>query len=188
MRWAVLVLAATLAACGGDREGVAVTEADPVGTLAPAAPPPRFDTPLDTTYADSALFADPALDSLAADSAEADTLRVAASGPDFRTFWPRFRAALADAPETLGTFAALREGSTPVDVLVADPLFRERVLSLTARDFRRQGTSRDVWVRVGFDRDGNVVPEDEAETESGLGLRFEVVDGAYRLVRLDAAG
>lgn len=182
MRPGLVLALVALAACGGEREGVAVTEAAPVGTPAPA--PPRLDAPLDTIFPDSGLFADPSLDSLAADTLDADSL--AASAPDFRAFWPRFRDAL-DAG-AVGRLAALGEGSAPLDALTADSVFRERALALTARDFRRDGTSRDVWVRVGFDADGNVVPEDEAVTESGLRLRFEVVDGEYRLVRLDAAG
>lgn len=186
MRAAPLVLGVLLAACGGsDREGIAVTEAAPVERVAPR-PPPRV-APLDTVYADSGQYADPRLDTLLADSAAADTLE-AVSAPDFRAFWPRFREALRTGPEAVAALADLAPESVPLDPLLDDAVFRDRVLALTARDFRRAGTVRDVWVRVGFDRDGNVVPEDEAETESGLGLRFEVVDGAYRLVRLEVGG
>lgn len=185
MRPLALAVAAVLAACGGDREGVAVTEAEPVGRVAPL--PPGRTAPLDTVYADSGLYADPRLDSLLADSAaRADALEPADAAPDFRRFWPRFQRALRTSPDSVEALARLRPGSAPVEA-VEGP-FLDRALALTARDFRRDGTVRDVQIRVGYDPDGRVVPEDEAATESSVTLRFEVVDGAYRLVRVDMAG
>ncbi|MEM1117793.1 MAG: hypothetical protein AAF845_13885 [Bacteroidota bacterium] len=196
MRAAVLAMALVLAACGGEREGVTVTEAEPVASLAPSVPPPpRLDAPLDTVDADS-LLGDLAPDSLAADTTDADT--IAASGPDFRAFWPRFRDALAAGPEAVAPLTAFAPDSLrpsyapPFEDLLSEiqdgGLFRDPILALTARDFRVDGDARDVWVTVAYDEDGNVTVEDEGVSESGLGLRFEVVDGAYRLVRIDVAG
>lgn len=185
MRAAALALAALLAACGGDREGVPVTEAAPVDAFPP--PAPRPDAAFDTVYADSGLYADRFLDSLRADSATAgDSLAPAASGPDFRAFWPRFQRALRSRPDSVAALSRLRPGSAPAEA-VEGP-FLDRALALTARDFRRDGPARDVQIRVGYDAEGAVVREDEAVTESSVALRFEVVEGAYRLVRVDVAG
>ena len=186
MRAAALALSAVLAACGGgDRGGVPVTEADPGPAVAPPRPPPRV-APLDTVYADSGLYADPRLDSLRADSASGPAAALPEAAPDFRAFWPRFQRALRAGPDSAAALARLGEGSAPLDAL-AGP-FLDRALALTARDFRRDGAARDVQIRVGYDAEGAVVPEDEALTESAVRLRFEVVEGAYRLVRLDVAG
>ncbi|WP_412060244.1 hypothetical protein [Rubrivirga sp. IMCC45206] len=187
MRGPVLALALALAACGGDEpKGIAVTEAPDVGTRADLRPPA-----LDTTYADSGLFVDPRLrpDSLRADSLRRDSLRAdslaQAARPDFRAFFPRFRAAVQ-----AGTAAALATDGVDRELLAAAlaPPFRAGVLALTARDFAREGTARTVSVIVGFDVEGTVVPVDEADTESAAFLRFDVVDGAYRLVAVDLAG
>ena len=186
MRRAALVLAAVLAACGSDTEGVAVTEAAPGGTRAPT-PGGAADTlrlaPFDTVYADLGLYEDPALDGLRADSAGAP--EAAPAPPDFRAFWPRFRDAVRAergvaalvAPDARGAF----EARGPA--VFAEP-FRNGVLALGARDFRRDGAARVATVRVGYDRAGRVVPEDEAVREAAAVLRFDVVDGAYRLVDL----
>ena len=180
-------VARALAACGGnDSKGVAVTEAPDVAARADLRP-----SGLDTTYADSGLFADPRLhpDSLRADSLRRDSLRAdslaQAARPDFRAFFPRFRAA-AEA----GTAAGLATDGVDRDLLAAAlaPPFRAGVLALTARDFAREGTARTAVVVVGYDTEGRVVPQDEADTESAVVLRFDVVDGAYRLVAVDLAG
>ena len=192
MRRPALLLAAVLAACGSDAEGVAVTEAAPDGALRAPAPggaagAPR-PAPLDTAYADSGLHAEHALrpDSLGADTADADP---PAAPPDFRAFWPRFRDAVragrgVDALVAPGGAAAF-EAAAPVALA---PPFRDGVLALGARDFRRAGTGREATVRVGYDRAGAVVAEDEAVREATATLRFDVVDGAYRLVDLRTAG
>ena len=132
-----------------------MTEAAPDGALRAPTPggeagPPRRPAPLDTVYADSGLYADPALDSLVA----ADTVEAPAAPPDFRVFWPRFRdavragevAALA-APGGAAAF----EARGPV--VFVEP-FRAGVLALGARDFRRAGTAREASVTVGYDRAG----------------------------------
>ncbi|MDT7856408.1 hypothetical protein RQM47_07125 [Rubrivirga sp. S365] len=190
-----LLLAALvgLAACGSDAEGVAVTEAEP-GALRAPTPSARVDTlgpdrpaPLDTVSADSALDAGPLLDSLRAapDSADAP-----AAPPDFRAFWPRFQTAARAGRGGLDALAGAG-GAAALDargaVVFGEP-FLGRVLALTARDFRRDGVAREATVRVGYDRAGRVVPEDEAAREATATLRFDVVDGAYRLVGLDTAG
>ena len=196
---AVLVVAG----CGGDRpQGVTVTEAeDPAG--GPAARP---SLAFDTVYTDSGAFTDPSLqpdslradslrrDSLRADALRRDSLRRAARGPDFRTFWAAFQDAVRqDEPAV----RALASYSDRLDqeafeglyeaAFVGEP-FRSRVLALTPRDFARDGAAREVTVIVGYDAGGNVVPQDEAETEASLTLRFEVVEGTYRLVRVAPAG
>ena len=185
-------LAVALGACGGgDRQGVTVTEAEP--TALPTRPPPsRFRSlppdsavraPLDTIYADSALFADPALDSLRADSLETP------AAPDFRRFWPRFRDALAAGADEAAALSTVdRARLRDLYPTLTTPPFAEGVRALTARDFRVVGPAREAVLTVGYDAAGAVVPEDEAVTEASLTLRFDVVDGAYRLVGLDRAG
>lgn len=198
MRVTVLVLAVALAACGGERpQGIEVTEAEPTPTVRPSARP---TAPLDTVYADSGLFVDPSLrpDSLRADSLRRDSLRLDSlaraadvTAPDFRTFWPRFRAALEDGPAAAAPFVALEDAGEPVEATLARVLegaFLDGALALTARDFRRDATSRTARVVVGYDADGNVVPQEEALTESSVTLRFDVLEGAYRLVGLEVAG
>lgn len=192
MRRPALLLALLLAACGSDAEGVAITEAEPDGALTAPRPravgPDTFSAPLDTVYADSGLYVDPSLRGL--DSLDADTVAVdtVAAPPDFRAFWPRFReAVLVEDAATLVApgGAEAFEASSPV--VLAAP-FRERVLALTARDFRRDGTAREATVRVGYDRAGRVVAEDEAVREAAATLRFDLVDGAYRLTDLRVVG
>jgi hypothetical protein len=56
------------------------------------------------------------------------------------------------------------------------------VLSLSPRDFERDGTVREIRVVVGFNAEGRPVPEDEADTDSAILLRFDVIDGRYRWV------
>ena len=91
----VVVVALLAAGCGGESQGVEITEADdspPSRTVRPLDP----RAPMDTTYADSGLFADPSLqldslraDSLRRDSVRQDSLAQVPVAPDFRTFWPR---------------------------------------------------------------------------------------------------
>ena len=187
-RPALALAAALLAACGSDPEGVAVTEAAPGGTRAPT-PGGLSDTlrlaPFDTVYADSGLDDVPSADSLAV----ADAVEAAPAPPDFRAFWPRFRDAVRGER---GVAALVAPGGAAAfedrgPVVFAEP-FRAGVLALTARDFRRDGAAREATVRVGYDRAGRVVPEDEAAREATATLRFDVVDGAYRLVDLEVTG
>ena len=199
-RGALLLAALAASACGGDRpQGVQITEAPPESETGAR---PRRPAPLDTVYADSGLFVDPRLrpDSLRADSLRRDSLRQdslarAAARPDFRTFWPRFRRAVEVSRDSVAARTAFSDAlpraafdSLLYDAAFADSLVRPRILALTARDFRRDGLRRDVTVTVGFDADGRSVPEDEAVTESAVVLTFDVVGGAYRLVRIQRAG
>ena len=200
MRRGALLLAALAAgACGGDRpQGVEITEAPPESEVRPG----RRPAPLDTVYADSGLFADPRLrpDSLRADSLRRDSLRQDSiarvpARPDFRAFWPRFRRSVQAGRDSVAARTAFSDAlpraafdSLLYDAAFADSLVRPRVLALTARDFRRAGTRREVTVTVGFDAEGRPVREDEAVTESAVVLTFDVVDGAYRLVRVRPAG
>lgn len=197
----VLALALVVAACGDEQpRGVQVTEArdDP-------RPParPRGGLAFDSVYADSGLYADPGpdaepgLDSLRRDSLRRDALPPSeaqpAAAPDFRAFWPRFRDAVragrqATAALTAGTGPVSPESFGETFETALGPPFREGVLALTPRDFRRDGTAREARVVVGYDADGQTVPQDEAVTESAVTLRFDVVEGTYRLVSLTVVG
>ena len=170
-RRAGLALLLALAACGETPDTVAVGEAPPV-----AFPPGRARLG-DTLSADS-VFADPAFaDTVSAapgavqpDSADA----VPAEAPDFNAFWTAFLAQVrAGRPPAVPGAANLRR----------DP-FRPVVLATTARDVPRDGPeARTARAVVGFDAAGRVVPQDEAVRDSALVLRFEIADGAWRLVR-----
>ncbi len=196
----VAVLATAVCGCGGDApQGVQVTEAP---TESERVPSLRRPVPLDTVYADSGLFSVSRLrlDSLRADSLRRDSVardsvrQETVARPDFRTAWPAFLAAVRQgraAVRPLAAFSdAFREDDFPTlyEAALADGPFRAGVLALTPRDFRRDGTTRQATVTVGYDASGSVVPEDEAVTEASVVLRFDVVDGAYRLVRIALAG
>ncbi len=134
-------------------------------------------------------------DSLRADSLRQDSLRrdsvtraePAAAAPDFRTFWPRFQTAFRAGLEPTLALAQLsadlsrRDVEAAVEAASGAP-FRAGVRALSPRDFRRDGTARQATVTVGYDRDGAIVPQDEAVTEAALTLSFDVVEGGYRLV------
>ncbi len=201
---AVASLAVAAAGCGGDQpRGVQVTEATDDARL-PARP--RQSLAFDTVYADSGRYADPRLDSLRRDSLRADSLSArgdeagsespaaepASPAASFQAFWPRFRDAVRAGAEPTAALVRFsgdlrREdfGATFGSAFGAP--FRGPVLALAPRDFRRNGAAREVTVTVGYDARGEVVPEDEAETESSVTLRFDVVDGAYRLVSVALA-
>ena len=192
-----LVLALALGACGGETpRGVEVTESTE-SALPP--PGPRRSAAFDTVYADSGLWAG-ALDRQRLDGSGRDSLRQdsarqdppeppADAAPDFRTFWPRFRDAARAGRAPAAALASFSEAMSrdafdrAFEVALGDP-FRDGVLALTPRDFRRAGTAREAAVTVGYDAGGRVVPQDEAVTEARATLRFDVVDGAYRLVGL----
>ncbi|WP_420457199.1 hypothetical protein [Rubrivirga sp.] len=201
--WVAVVLATGLCGtggCGGDAsKGVEVTEAPAESERGPSA---RRAAPFDSVYADSGLFSDPRFrpdsvraDSLRRDSVAKDSARLAEGArPDFRTAWPAFRAAVRQGRAAVRAQAAFSDAFPEADfpdlygAAFAEGPFRDGVLALTARDFRRDGTARQATVTVGYDASGAVVPEDEAVTESSVVLRFDVVDGAYRLVRVVRAG
>ena len=189
--------------CGDERpRGVQVTEA--TDDLAVPGQRPRQSQAFDSVYADPGPFVDPRLDSLRRDSLRADSLRTEAGagpppaapapqGPEFQAFWPRFKDAVrggAGPTAALARFSAdlRREDFGDAYESAFGAPFRDRVLALAPRDFRRDGTAREVTVTVGYDADGRVVPQDEAETESAVTLRFDVVDEAYRLVSVALAG
>jgi len=194
-----LVLLAVAAGCGDEQpRGVEVTEADDDVFAGPARPSMAFDT----VYADSGLYADPRLrpDSLRADSLRRDSLRqdslrrAEVVRPDFRTFWPRFQAAVRQGPDAVRPLTAFSERlGEPAFELLYDVAFggepyRSRVLALTPRDFALEGASREATILIGYDADGQIVPQDEADTESSVSIRFEVVGGAYRLGEINPAG
>ena len=187
-----LALAAALGACGDERpRGVEVTEAADA-PLPPAAP--RRSAAFDTVYADPALFADPRADSLRPDplrrdSARAEALAPEPAAPDFRGVWPRFLDAARAGRQRAAALAdfspAMPQAAFEAAYAAAlDEPFRAGVLALTPRDFRRDGTAREATVVVGYSASGAVVPQDEAVAEASATLRFDVVDGAYRLVQL----
>lgn len=176
-----MVLACGLVAGCGDREpGVVVTEADPVADRAPV--------PVDTFE-----LADP--DTALVDTVRADTVAVAdpvAPPPSFDAFWPEFQASVRSGNVGAVTrYAWTGEGGLEAVNLdsayitaFTEP-FKSAVLALTPRDFRREGTARSVRVVVGFDGAGRVVPEDEADTDRAIRLRFDAVDGRYRWVAFE---
>ena len=177
----VAVGVAALVGCGEDKPTVAVTEADPVAERRP-----RVD-------ADTSALATP--DSMLADSLRADTVDVAAAPAavappqQFDPFWTAFQAAVRTGNvNAVAQYAKIGEGGIGlVDVDQAyikaftEP-FKSSVLALSPRDFERDGTAREIRVVVGFGPDGRVVPEDEADTDEGIRLRFDVVNGRYRWV------
>ncbi|HEX9951645.1 MAG TPA: hypothetical protein VGB53_07745 [Rubricoccaceae bacterium] len=192
---AALVL--VLGGCKGRSGGVAVTEAPPVGFPGASG---RY-TEGDTVYA---AFAD----SLAADSLLADSLAAGStagtpeaapdSTPDFRPFWAAFRAAVQSGrrPAVAALARVGPGGIAPAawpDAASAflDEPFRTPLLALDAEALARDGAARVATVVVGFDAAGTVVPQDEADTDAAVVLRFEIVAGeagaAWRLVRVDTA-
>lgn len=199
---AVVVLTIALAGCKGRTGGVAVTEAPPVGFPGASG---RY-TEGDTVYA---AFGDSlAADSLLADSLAADsTVRTAEaapdSTPDFRPFWAAFRAAVRSGRRP-GVAALARIGpggiapaAWPAAAALLDEPFRTPLLALDAEALTREpapagGDARVATVVVGFDAAGAVVPQDEADTDAAVVLRFEIVaveaGPAWRLVRVDTAG
>ena len=192
---AALVLA--LAGCKGRTGGVAVTEAPPVGFPGASG---RY-TEGDTVYA---AFGDSlAADSLAADSTVRTAEAAPDSTPDFRPFWAAFRAAVRSGRRP-GVAALARIGpggiapaAWPAAAALLDEPFRTPLLALDAEALTREpapagGDARVATVVVGFDAAGAVVPQDEADTDAAVVLRFEIVAGeagpAWRLVRVDTAG
>jgi hypothetical protein len=180
---AAVALAALLGACESRPSGVAVTEAPPVGF--PSAGGRYSDG--DTTYSDSAYALS---DSLASDSLVRTAEAPADSAPDFDAFWAAFRAAVRSGRggsiEALASGPAVVRSESAGDAF-AEP-FRSGLLALTARDLARDGAARVAVATVGYDAGGDVVPEEEAETDSSAILRFEIVGNAWRLVRIDLAG
>ncbi|MEM6326083.1 MAG: hypothetical protein AAF791_03100 [Bacteroidota bacterium] len=172
---ALMVLTVALAACGGTEEPIPEEE----GVFVPVPSPEDLEVPADSfdTF--------PEADSLALDSLIVeDSVQVTeAPAPSFAPFLAQFKQALQT-----GDVEAFAAEGVDVWVLANDPAFQQQVLAAPPDQYSREGTRRETWVVVGFDVEGNVVPEDEADTESGLGLVFDVVDGAYRLVRVDMAG
>ena len=163
---------------GPPTTGVAVTEAPPVGA---ARPRPRRYAEGDTVYADAA-FAD----SLRADSLAGRPLppaRLAAPRtrrprptPDFRAFWTAFRAAVRAGRRAAVAARATRRRRTTSAAVLDEP-FRAPLLALDATALRRDGDARVATLVVGYDAEGRVVPQDEADTDAALVLRFETRRG-----------
>lgn len=176
----VLVTAALAAGCGSDGSPEA-----PGPALPPA--PPTIPEAVDETFEDD--LGELAPDSLAAgalaDSLDAlDEAQEAAPVPTFAPFLTEFKTALQT-----GRAAALASGVPAAELAaLADADVQREVLAAGPDRYRRDGTRREAFVVVGYDGEGNVVAEDEAVTESAVGLVFDVVDGEYRLVRIDRAG
>lgn len=183
MRHLALMAAVLLAAgCGGES---AQTEAGP------ALPPAPPDLP-DVGDLDDAAFASD-LDSLdlAPDSTAADTLASseadpAPAAPSFEPFLREFKVALQNGRAR--DLAASGLSAEDLAAVADDAAFRQRVLAAGPDRYRRYGTRRETYLVVGYDADGAIVPEDEAVTESAVGLIFDVVEGEYRLVRIERAG
>ena len=181
--WIAALPLVALSACGGE-------SAQDTSTVALPPEPPSFPEP--------DAFDDDDFEDLAATpdtSVTADTLATSpeASGdatpaPTFEPFLREFKVALQEGGAR--RYAAIGSSLTADDLaaLTADPAFQQKVLAAGPDRYRRYGNRRETYVVVGFDADGNIVPEDEAVTESGLGLVFDIVDGAYRLVRIERAG
>ena len=182
-RFALVALAVLVAGCGGDPSDGEATTA--------FVPPPPPDPEVADVLDDLEPF--PA-DSLGRDSVLAETPNtILGDEPVPSTPPPTFAPFLRDFKEALQTgdarrFAAPTLSASDLALVAEDPAFSQRVLEAGPERYRRDGTRREVYVVVGYDLDGNIVPEDEAETESSLGLVFDVVDGAYKLVRVEPAG
>lgn len=188
---ALLLGLLALGACKGAPEGVAVTEAPPVAF--PPAPARYADG--DTTYgAVDSLFSDSlAAGAPAADSAARAPAAVRDTTPDFGRFWAAFRtAARSGRRSDVAGLAVVGPGGVARDVwpqaasaLTTEP-FRTPLLALDARSLAYDGAARTASLLVGFDTNGAVVPQAEAETDSAVLLRFEIVDApggrAWRLV------
>ena len=178
-----------LGACKSRPAGGAVTEAPPGGAPAPAV----RDADGDTTYSDSAYAASDSLAGTLLDPLARPPAAAADSTPDFDAFWADFRAAVRSGRRA--DLAALTAPSVrDAAAALAEP-FRTPLLALDARDLAREpapaqagGDARIATTTVGFDAAGNVVPQDEADTDRTVALRFEIVAGAWRLVRVETAG
>ncbi|GAB5535481.1 MAG: hypothetical protein Rubg2KO_17300 [Rubricoccaceae bacterium] len=179
--WAVgVVVALALSGCGDDTPTVTITEADPVAERRPLMPDTSSLGTPDSTIADSALVVD---------SVEVASIDTVAAPPDFAPFWTTFQAAVRSGNvDAVTRYAKLGEaglGLADVDhayITAFTEPFKTAVLSLSPRDFERDETAREVRVVVGFDAEGRVVPEDEADTDESIRIQFDVVDGRYRWV------
>ena len=180
-RAALLVALAAAGGCGERPDGVPVGQADDGAAL--PHPSGWRSGALDTVYADTLAFAD----SLRADSlAAADTL-AAARAPEAAPLWAAVQAAVrARRRAAWDDLTAGTAGAALAWEVLADGPFRDGLLALDARDLRRDGTARVARVVVGYDADGRVVPQDEADRDRALTLRLDVVDGAYRVTRVEA--
>lgn len=169
-----------LSGCGDDKPSVTITEADPVAERRPFTADSSALATSDSTLADSSLVAD------SVEVAPADTVVAPA---DFAPFWTAFQAAVrsgnVDAVTRHAKIGEAGLGLVDVDQAYISAFtepFKTAVLSLSPRDFERDGTVREVRVVVGFDAEGRVVPEDEADRDEAIQLQFNVVDGRYRWV------
>lgn len=191
----LLVALLALGACKRGPEGVAVTEAAPVAF--PEAPGRYAEG--DTTYADVDSLV--AADSLAQvdSSAAASPAAVEQLAPDFTLFWAAFRAAARSGRRTdVAALAVVGPGGIARDAwpqaaeAVTTEPFRARLLALDAPNLAYDGGARTATLVVGYNSEGAVVPQDEADADASLTLRFETVDApggrGWRLVRAERAG
>lgn len=180
---AVLWLAAVGSGCGSDAPGVPVGQAAEDSYNVPR-PSPWRSNALDTVYADT-LAPDPSR----ADSRAADTAAVAEARqvPDVGPVWQAVQEAARRRQRAAWDAAT---GQAPGASLAWEALdggpFLDGLLALTPRDLRRDGSARMARIVVGYDADGRVVPQEEAERDRTLTLRLDVVDGAYRVVDVEA--
>ncbi|WP_143536898.1 hypothetical protein [Rubricoccus marinus] len=175
-RWA-LAVALLASGCGGENAQ------QPAAPALPPAPPSIPDV------GDLDDFDDAFEDADSLGTPEADSLEATAlpdPGPSFAPFLTEFKVALQKG--TARRLAAPGLSAQDFAAVAEDDAVRQHVLAAGVERYRREGTRREVYVVVGYDAEGNVVPEDEAITESAVGLTFDVVDGAYRLVRIERAG
>lgn len=182
MRIVVVAVAFLVAGCGDDRPTVEITEGDPVAERRPL-----------VTDDTSALAM---ADSIRADTLRADSVEVAVEDsaaapppPEFDAFWIQFQAAVRSGNVNAVTrYAKLGEegiGLADIDqayIKAFSEPFRSALLALSPRDFERDSVAREIQVVVGFDENGRVVPEDEADSDESIRLRFDVIDGRYRWV------
>ena len=173
---------AVLAACGGEETATIPEVNVPPSPGAIEAPSLGQDT---ITYSDSVV-----VDTLA--GADADSTLAPAAAPAFPAFLAdlkaQIRAGNRNAVAALATAPAAQTLANGGHRFAFEGAIGERFLSAEPARYRRDGTRRTLSVVVGFDGEGEVVPEDEAETESGAVYTFDLVDGEYRLIRLDLAG
>lgn len=111
----------------------------------------------------------------------------------FSVFLRDFQAAVRTGdPAALSSLVAFREGGLDaagfndrIYPSVFQGEMRDPLLKAVPSDFERRGPQRVITLHVGYDREGNVVPPEEAYTEAAATLTFDDSPDGYRLVRVD---
>lgn len=151
----------------------------------PFTPPIRVDTAGSASDTQVQRDTNAALDTLVEeDLAVADA---------FATFLQEFQAAVrADDPASVSSLVRFREGGLDANAFeetIFPIVFRgemgDRFLDVEPSDVERSGTQRRITLHVGYDREGNVVPPEEAYTEAAATLTFDQTAEGYRLVRVE---